>query len=149
MMCHQQPARNRGQLLAETAASMVLLLALGIIILFATCSLTCAYLVRGELAEASRYAARELAIAYGVDPLISQSRADQELQVFDKIRFNNVIVSSEQFDDPVFNTSAGERRVTVTVRYEPGRWGLNGFPLPDPVNLRIEPMVARSTYRLE
>jgi flagellar basal body-associated protein FliL len=147
-MSHRQNNKS-GQIIAETAASMVLLLALGIVILFAVCSLTYAYLVRASLAEAARFASRNLAIAYGVDPTIAQSRAQQEFVVFDKIRIPNIVVTSQQFTNAQFNTATTERFIKVTVRYSANEFGLPPMPLPDPLGFQIRPMEATATYRLE
>lgn len=146
-MLHKK--NKSGQLIAETAASLVLLVALGVLILFVVCSMSYAYLVRACLTETSRYAARNLAVEYGRDPLIANSRAQQEALVFDKIRVNNIVVNSEQFTEALFDTTPGEKSITVTIRYAANEYGLSPFPLPDPLHLRIHPMVARSTYRLE
>jgi hypothetical protein len=135
--------------MAETAASLVVLIALGVLIIFVASSMSYAYLVRAGLSEASRFAARKLAVAYGANPQIASNRAQQEVEVFDKIRMNNIVVSSEQFDDAVFDTTASERSVTVRVRYSSNQYGLPPFPLPDPLQLKVHPMVAQSTYRLE
>jgi flagellar basal body-associated protein FliL len=128
---------------------MVMLIALSVLILFAVASLSYAYLVRASLAEAARFASRNLAVAYGVDPAIAQSRAQQEYAVLDKVRIQHIVQTSQQFTNVEFNTAPTERYVTVTVRYSANQYGLPSIPLPDPLHLTMQPMETTSTYRLE
>lgn len=140
---------KKGQLLAETAASMAVLLALGVLVLFVVTSMSFAYMVKADLAEAARVAARDLAIAYGKDPTVAASRAAQEAAAYDRIRIPNIIVSSDQFDDAIFATGSNDRSVTVRLSYQGSRWGLPPFPTPDPLKIGRFTLTAESVYRLE
>lgn len=139
-----------GVTLAEAAAAVGLLVPLAILIVFVVLEASYAYLIRTSLSQAARQAARDLAIAYGQDADIANSRSLQNAQVFDNIRIQNMVADSNQFDDPVFNTTSDPNTVTVTVRYTSGRYGLPTFPNPDPLKLGGSfQITASSTYRLE
>lgn len=141
---------NRGSTIAEAAASMVVMIPLMIALLFVTVEVCYACFLLHNLSQAARTAARSMAIAYGADPTIVSSRTLQDQRVFDSIRITNVVNDSDQFEDPVFQTSTEPHTVTVTVRYLSGQYDLPIFPIPDPLNLgqQFRP-VAQSTFRLE
>ena len=140
--------RREGAVLAETAASLVILIPLAILLTFVIAETSYCYFAKGVLAQAARQAARDLAIAYGSDPLVATSRARQEVQSFDRIRLSRIVVSSEQFADPVFQTGTVPHTVTVTVRLNLPNLPL--LPAPDPLGLgRNYQISADSTYRLE
>lgn len=142
--------RERGMLLAEMTASIALMVPLVFVLIFVTMEISTAYFLRTTMAEGARTAARNLAIAYGQDPTITESRSQQNSQVFDNIRIKSVINASEQFDDPVFNTAVTPHTVAVTVRYLSDKYGLPQFPHPDPLHLGAKfQIVANATYRLE
>jgi len=136
--------------MAEAAAAIALLLPLLILVIFVVLEASYAYLIKNSLAQASREAARDLAVQYGQDPTIAGSRTLQNTQVFDKIRINKIVAASQQFDDPVFATGNDPPTVTVTVHYLSGQFGLPVFPNPDPLKLGANFKIdATSTYRLE
>jgi len=129
---------------------MSLLLPLMITMIFVVLEASYAYTIRTSLAEGAREAARDLAIAYGQNPSVATDRSLQNSLVFDTIRITNMINSSTQFDDPVFNTASDPETVSVNVRYTSSQNGLPPFPNPDPLNLGSSFQIsAQSTYRLE
>lgn len=141
--------RLRGQFLAETAASLVVMLALGVLILFVIVQTSHCYLIKAALSEATRHAARDLAVEYGKNPDVATSRAMQEVLVLDHIRIPDILITNDQFDDVNFDTSEAGKCVTVTVRFGSGLFGLPPLT-PDVLklgsNFRI---ISHSTYRLE
>ena len=141
---------GKGASIAETAASMVLLLPILIAILFVVLESAQAYMIKEGLSQGAREAARNLAVQYGVNPAIGTSRAMQDTMVFDGIRIHDIINASAQFDDPTFDSSGTPPIVTVTIHYTSGQNGLSVFPNPDPLHLGSSfQLSATSTYRLE
>jgi hypothetical protein len=110
-----------------------------------------AYLIKESMAQGARQAARDLSIYYGQNgSAIASNRTLQDSMVFDKIRITNMIKSSSQFANPVFQTTTEPLTVTVTCSYTGGQYGLPTFPNPDPLNLGSNiTLSATSTYRLE
>jgi len=91
-----------------------------------------------------------MAIAYGQDNQIKDSRTLQNKLVFDSIRINNIINSSQQFENPKWNVTGSPPTVTVTVLYTSGKNGLPVFPSTDPLNLASKlTLSAKSVYRVE
>ncbi len=141
---------KKGAGIAETAASMSLMIPLLILIVFATVETTQAYLIQSSLAQGARRAARNLAIAYGQNPAVASSRSLQDSTVLQYIRIPNFINDNAQFDDPVFDISTNPHTVRVEVHYRSGQYGLPVFPQPDPLNIADKiTITAESTYRLE
>ncbi len=141
---------QRGFGMAETAASLSIMLPLVVTLIFVILEVSYAFMLESTLSEASRQAARDLAIAYGVNPLVATSRSLQNSMVFDSIRINNVLKNSQQFDTPVFQTTTDPATVSVQVRYLSNQYGLPAFPNPDPLHLGSKyQVVASSTCRLE
>ena len=145
------PAKRRqsGGSLAESAASVSLLFPLAIVIIFVVAEASHFFIIKNGLDAGARQAARELAVVYGENQSIAYDRAIQDTEVFDNIRITNVINSSLQFDDPVFNEASDPPTVSVVVRYAGGSYGLPTFPNPDPLNLGTGFTInSTSTYRL-
>ncbi|MBI4532547.1 MAG: pilus assembly protein [Candidatus Melainabacteria bacterium] len=141
---------SNGVAIAEAAASISLLLPLFMLMVFVILEASYAYLIKDGLAHAARQASRDLAIAYGKDPVIANNRSLQNAQVFDRIRIQNIVNSSQQFDDPVFNTASDPATVSLTVRYLSRQFGLPAFPNPDPLRLGNSFVInGTATYRLE
>ncbi len=141
---------SRGSSIAEAAAAMGLMLPLIFIILYVIIEISQAYLIRQGLAESARSAARQLAVAYSQDNDIKVNRRLQNKLVFDSIRIPNVINSSAQFQNPVWDQSGNPPTVAVTVSYTGGSNGLPAFPSPDPFNLQdMFHLAASSVYRVE
>ncbi|MBX9688206.1 MAG: hypothetical protein K2X27_15970 [Candidatus Obscuribacterales bacterium] len=142
--------KKTGTSIAEAAASMVLMIPLIILLTFVIWEVSYTCFLINNLSQASRLAARSMAISYGADPKIVDSRAAQDSIVFDQIRIPNIVNDSAQFDDPVFQTTTEPHTVRIKVRYLGGQHSLPPFPHPDPLNLqsRFQP-VAESTFRLE
>lgn len=142
--------RNKGAVLAESAAALSLMLPILITVLFVALEASYAYLIKYSLSEAAREAARDLSIAYGMDPTIAASRSSQDTQVFDHIRIKNMVNDSQQFENPTFNTAGTPRTVAVTVEYKGGSYGLPKFPYPDPLQMgNTLKIVGTSSYRLQ
>lgn len=136
--------------LAESTASLSLLLPVIITLVFVILEISMSFFIQSTLSEAARQAARDLAIAYGVAPSVTSSRTMQNTMVFDNIRIANVVNSSEQFDDPVFSTATDPATVTVNIRYASNQYGLPAFPSTDPLHLGSDYLISAScTYRLE
>jgi Flp pilus assembly protein TadG len=134
--------------IAETAASLVLLIPILFLVLFVIIECSKAYYIKDALAQGARQAARDMAIAYGQNKQIQYNRPMQDT-VYDNVRIPSVINSSAQFDDAQFSSSASPT-VTVTVRYTSGQNGLPKFPDPDPLKLGASfKLQASSTYRVE
>lgn len=149
-MISQFKRKTSGATIAESAASLVILLPLAIIIILVVLEASYAYLIRTSLTQAAREASRDLAIAYGQDPSIATSRSLQDAQVFSNIRIAKIVAANQQFDNPVFDTTGTPPTVSVTVRYLSNQYGLPPFPNPDPLNLGSSFVItATSSYRLE
>jgi Flp pilus assembly protein TadG len=144
------PRKQRASSIAEAAAAMGIMLPLIFIVIFTVIEITQAYLIRECLAQGARSAARQMAIAYGQDNQIKESRSLQNKLVFDNIRITNIINSSQQFDNPKWNVTGYPPTVTVTVSYTSGKNGLPAFPNTDPLNLASKlTLSAKSVYRVE
>ncbi|MBI4534606.1 MAG: pilus assembly protein, partial [Candidatus Melainabacteria bacterium] len=143
-------SRSKGAAIAEAGAAMCLILPVVFVVLFAVLEASYAYLIKDNLTQAARAAARNLAIAYVQNPDIVGNRALQESMVLDRVRLANFVNDSRQFDDPTFDTASDPPFVSVTVRYLGGQFGLPPFPNPDPLHLGGRyTIVASSTYRTE
>lgn len=141
--------KSRGSSIAETAASMVILLPLLIMILYVGLEASKAYMIKESLAQASRQASRNLAIAYGQDKSVANNQSLEDAYVYSNIRINGVVASSDQFRAE-WNNTASPPTVKVTVDYTSGQNGLAPFPDPDPLGLGSSfHLSASSTYRLE
>jgi hypothetical protein len=141
---------QKGSSIAETAASLVIFLPILIAVLFVVLEASQAYLIKESLAQGAREAARNLAVQYGQNSQIVNNRPMEDTMVFDNIQIHNIINSSTQFDDPVWNTTAIPPTVQVTVHYTSGQNGLPTFPNPDPLHIGSQfALDAVSTYRLE
>lgn len=140
--------KQRASSIAEAAAAMGIMLPLIFIVIFTVIEITQAYLIRECLAQGARSAARQMAIAYGQDNQIKESRSLQNKLVFDNIRITNIINSSQQFENPKWNVTGYPP--TVTVSYTSGKNGLPTFPSTDPLNLASKlTLSAKSVYRVE
>lgn len=141
---------KEGAVLAETAAALVVLVPLVMLLIYVTVEICICYQTRASLAEAARHAARDLAVQYGIDPAIANNRSLQNLLVFDHVRIPNAVANSNQFEAPVFQHTTIPGSVKVVVRYNGSEGGLPPFPHPDPLNLGSKFVIsAESTYRLE
>jgi hypothetical protein len=141
---------NHGFSIAETAASMTLLIPLIVLILFVILEAGYSLFLKSMLTEAARQGSRNLAISYGQNPQIKDNRGLADALVFEHIRIASVINANAQFEDPVWNNTVQPYTVTVTAKYASGQYGLRQFPYPDVLKLGSKfVMQARSTYRLE
>jgi hypothetical protein len=150
MRKQQSKRKQTGAGIAEAAAALSLMLPLSVAVIFVALESSYAYTLKSSLAEGAREAARDLAIAYGQDRSVADSRSSQNTKAFDKVRITNIINDSLQFDDPVFKTTADPATVTVTVKYKGGQYGLPPFPNPDPLKLGPNfTIYSTATYRLQ
>lgn len=141
---------GRGLVLAETAASMMILIPLMMVLIFVVWEVSQAYFLKASLAQVARQAARSLSITYGSNPDIANNRSLQETLVLDHINLNGVVADTSQFEPVVFQTDIVPHTVTVRVRYSSGLFGLPIFPAADPLHLgKNFLLTADSTYRLE
>src|SRR5438105_11342904 len=104
--------KQRGASLVETAASMVILLPLIVMVLFVVLEASQAYLIKEGLSNGARQAARDLSVIYGQDAQIQFSRSQQDNLVFSQVHLNNIINNAAQFDDPTWNTGGIPPTVT-------------------------------------
>jgi hypothetical protein len=138
----------KGLSIAETAASMVILIPILFVILFVIIECSKAYYLKDALSQGARQAARDMAIAYGQNKQFQYNRTLQDT-VYSSVRIPQVINSNLQFDDAQFNSGVSQT-VTVTVHYRGGQYGLPKFPDPDPLKLgnRFQ-LDGTATYRVE
>jgi hypothetical protein len=143
-------SRKKGSTIIESAAAMLMYLPILITFLFVVLEVATFFLIKETLAQAARQAARDLAVAYGSNPGIASSRSQQDTQVFNTIRVNNIINASAQFSNPIFNPNSSPPTVSVSVSYTGNQYGLPPFPNPDPLHLGSNFVLnSSSTYRLE
>jgi hypothetical protein len=143
-------SRKKGSTIVETAASLLLYLPILVTFLFVIMEVATFFMIKETLAQGARQAARDLAVVYGSNPGIVNSRAQQNTLVFDTIRFYNIINASAQFSNPTFNPNSTPPTVTVSVSYTGNQFGLPPFPNPDPLHLGSNFVLnSTSTYRLE
>jgi Flp pilus assembly protein TadG len=136
--------------LSEFAAVLLIVLPLAITLLFAGYEFAYGYMIKSNLDNAAKNAARAMAIAYGQDATIAADHSKQQA-VYTPIRVANFVNANEQFTDPDFKPAGGNpKSVTVTVTYLPGQYNLPKYPSPDPLNLAPTLRIAGTyTYRLE
>jgi Flp pilus assembly protein TadG len=140
---------RRGATIAEFAAAMVVTIPLLLLILVVAVEMGHAYLINTVLSQAAEKAAREMALKWETDSTVNGSKAIQDVYVYDYIRNDGIIASSDQFDVATFDTTSDPKTVSVTVRYDGGQFGLTPFPAFDPLNLGANfPLVATAKYRL-
>jgi len=121
-----------------------------IILVFAVLEASQACMIKEGLQQAARQAARSLAIAYGNNQGIAGNRSQENSQVFDTIRIQSIVNSSNQFSDPVWNQNSNPPTVTATCTYLSNQYGLPQFPAVDPLQLSSNFTLSSSaTYRLE
>ncbi len=145
----KQRRTQSGTSLAELGASMALILPLIILVLFITLEAAHAYLIKNALNDATRQAARDFAKVYESNLAVADDRGLQESLVLSKIHIPNMIVTPAQFE-VAFNEGASPPNVSVTARYEGGKWGLPPYPTIDPLHLgRPCRISCQSVYRLE
>ena len=142
--------KKTGSSIVEAAVAMSFMLPLIFAILIVVIEISQAYLIRETLSQGARAAARQMAIVYGQDNQIKDDRKLQNKLVFDNIRMNNIINSSMQFENPVWDVTGSPPTVSVTVSYTSGKNGLPVFPAVDPFHFGDKTcLAARSVYRVE
>ncbi|MCA9801376.1 MAG: pilus assembly protein [Cyanobacteria bacterium HKST-UBA02] len=128
--------RRRGAAMAELAAALSIILPISIVAGFAAFQVAQAYMIKTTLDLAAQSAARQLAIAYGQDPVSAKAFPEK---VFDNVRHLGVVVSTDQFYIPDgvqgWNTDASPPTVRVQIVFQGDHYGLGPFPRPDPLGL--------------
>jgi hypothetical protein len=142
--------RNASGNISEFGAVLVIVVPLVIGLLFAGYEFAYGYMIKSNLDNAAKNAARAMAIAYGQDQTIASNQAKQQA-VYTSVRVPNFVNANQQFSDPDFKPSGGSpKSVTVTVSYLPGQFNLPKFPSPDVLNLSPTLRISGTyTYRLE
>ena len=146
--------RKSGSAIVETAAVLVVMLPVFILVIFVALEACQAYMIIQALDQGAREAARNLAAAYASDKGIVTDVVAQDTYGFEPVRIHNIINSSNQFSTPVWyvpgDSTAAQPTVTVSVKYTPNQYGLPPFPNPDPLHIGSNFLLqSTSTYRLE
>lgn len=141
--------RNCTGSIVEFGGVLVLIVPLVMLLLFATYEFAYAFLIKSNIDNAAKNAARAMAIQYGQDSsLLTDSAAQQA--VYSSIRIPNFVHANQQFSNPVFKPAADPTSVTVSVTYTGGQNGLPQFPNPDLLKLGANFKIDGTyTYRLE
>jgi Flp pilus assembly protein TadG len=136
--------------ISEFAAVLMIVVPLALTLLFVGYEFAYGYMIKSNLDNAAKNAARAMAIAYGQDSSIAANQSKQQA-VYTPIRVANFVNSNQQFTDPDFKPAgANPKSVTVTVSYLPGQYGLPMYPYPDPLNMAPTLRISGTyTYRLE
>lgn len=136
--------------ISEFAAVLVIVVPLVLALLFAGYEFAYGYMIKSNLDNAAKNAARAMAIAYGKDSTIATNHSKQQA-VYDSIRVPNFVNANQQFSDPDFKPAGGSpKNVTITVTYLPGQYNLPQYPSPDVLNLSPTLRISGTyTYRLE
>ena len=140
---------RKGAFIAEGVATMSVILPILVAVLFVAIEASYAYVINSSLSEAAREAARNMAIEYGKNPAIADSRSLQDSQVYDHVRIDKIVADSSQFENGVFDLAADPPIVTVAVHYASGQHGLPVFPTIDPLHIAdTMVIIGRASYRL-
>ncbi|MGD9682768.1 MAG: hypothetical protein AB7W16_16380 [Candidatus Obscuribacterales bacterium] len=137
--------RQRGAVIAEFAAALMLLFPLMFLICYVAVEAMQLCMIKSVLNHTAAVASRRLAVAYADDPEAAVSNPDA---CFSEIRFNNVVVDNRQFDVPAgtagWDIYSNPPTVTVEVTFQGGLYGLPPFPNPDPLGLGLNLTVRSS-----
>ena len=133
---------SRGAVSAEFAAAVCLIAPLTILVIFSCYEIMTAFLIHNALLHSAHVAAMTLSKAYGGDATYATS-TDKQKQIFQNIKFSNIVISPNQFSAQFpptpatadWTTPGNVPAVTVTCSYKGGQNGLPPFPSPDPLNL--------------
>ncbi len=142
---------STGSAISEFGAAMTFVIPITLMAGFVAFQVSQAYMIKVTLDFAAQTAARKLAIAYGKDPEMAMAFADNS---FEDIKFAGIVKSAEQFSIPAvvkgWNTTANPPTVTVDVVFQGGKYGLEKFPNPDPLNISSTfKITSRCVCRLE
>lgn len=138
-----------GAAIPEAAASMLVLIPVLFFLLFAVMQGAQAYAINSVLTQASRQAAREIALKYLDDPAMA-NRDSQDEYVYNNIRTAGVLVDSGQFDTAEIDGNNDPISCTVTVHYKGGQYGLAPFPQFDVLHIGDSfHLSATSTFKTE
>lgn len=143
--------RSQGSAISEFGAAMAFVIPITLIAGFVAFQVSQSYMIKVTLDFAAQTAARKLAIAYGKDPDMTMAFPDT---TFEDIKFAGIVKSAEQFSIPAgtagWNTTANPPTVTVDVVFQGGKYGLEKFPNPDPLNISSTfKITSRCVCRLE
>jgi hypothetical protein len=143
--------RNNGSAISEFAASLAFVIPITMVAAFVAFQVSQIFMIKVSLDNAAQTAARRLAIAYGKDPVTAMAFPEN---TFDQIKYLGIVKSGEQFSIPIgtkgWNTTANPPTVTVDVVFQGGKYGLDPFPNPDPLNLGSNfKITSRCVSRLE
>ena len=127
----------RGYAIAESAASLTILIPIVFVAAFVAIEVCQVFLIMAGLNQSAYWAARQIAINYGNNPTAAQLPTGNlgYNGVFSKVTFVNIVNSAQQFQAPTFNTAASPGSVTVICQYQSGQHNLPTFPYPDPLHL--------------
>jgi len=153
-MYHWNATKKRqsaGSAMSEFGAAMAFIIPITLIAAFVAFQVSQSYMIKVTLDYAAQTAARKLAIAYGKDPVTAMAFPET---TFDQIKCNGIVKSGEQFSIPNgtngWNTTANPPTVTVDVVFQGGKYGLEKFPNPDPLNISSTySITSRCVCRLE
>ena len=128
--------RRSGSTLAEFGPALFIILTISIAVGFAAFEASQVFMIKSTLDFAAQTAARKLSLAYAQDSVSTMAFPEK---IFDQVRYNNIVVSSDQFDIPDgtagWQTTKTPQTVTVEVVFQGGKYGLEKFPNPDPLGL--------------
>ncbi len=131
-----QSLRQNGSAIAEFGPALFIILSVCMAAGFAAFEASQVFMIKSTLDFAAQTAARRLSLAYAQDPVTAMAFPEK---VFDQIRFNKMVVSSDQFDIPDgtagWKTTTTPQTVTVEVTFQGGKYGLDKFPNHDPLGL--------------
>jgi len=131
-----------GAVSAEFAAAVCLITPITILVVFSCYEIMTAFLIHHALLHSAHTAAMALSKAYGGDASYATS-VDKQNQVFQDIKFANIVISPYQFSAQFpptpatadWTTPGNVPALTVTCSYKGGQYGLPPFPSPDPLKL--------------
>ena len=141
--------RKRGITITEAVAAVSVMIPIMASSAMAISELSHAYVIKEGLQQCAREAALGMTAVYQETHIVDGNRAAQDSLVYNSCRLNNIVNSSAQFDNAVFDQTSSPPTVTVNVRYTSGQYGLPPFPLYAPLNLGSNFEVnAQATYAL-
>lgn len=140
--------RSKGVSLPETAASLAVILPIIVACIVASIEIIHFCLIQSSLSDAGHRAARQLAVAYWNDSKIATNRGLQETVVLDNIRISGVVNNNAQFENIVFDLSTECPKVSLKVRFVPGRYGLPRLSTV-PLDLNGLSITAESSHSLD
>lgn len=144
-------SRSQRGRITEFGASLAILLPVSIFCLLVAVEVVQIFLINSALNYTATQAARQLAVAYGQDPVGTMASPSN---VLSKIKFLNIVQDSQQFSVPAgsagWNTDSYPPTVTVYVSFKSAQYGCPVLPNPDPLGISSQMvMTATATSHLE